>query len=213
MWTIGLIGLSSDNIDFLDFLRLDICECILISNKLKIHLETGNIYFNDQDTNESIFDFFYKQQDSTKGIIDYDFVYSGDYVGYFDWLIRGFDSYQKTRLDIISNKNAKYLFYQYNDILQQNDFEVKKIRHSIVTDDYFTTEEVQSQNWQYFVESVLDACSANGIGKKIDVKQAQLIKNSAENITICKTAYQSFYNQVAQNLNFTISNLTADEMS
>ena len=97
--------------------------------------------------------------------------------------------------------------------MQQNDFEVKQIRHSIVTDYYFTTEEVQSQNWQYFVESVLDACSANGIGKKIDVKQVQLIKNSAENITICKTAYQSFYNQVAQNLNFTISNLTADEMS
>ena len=82
------IGLSSDNIDFLDFLQLHICKPIIISNKLKIHLEAGNIYYKDQDTNESIFDFFYKQQDSTKGIIDY----SGDYVEYFDWSIHGFDS-------------------------------------------------------------------------------------------------------------------------
>ena len=143
---------------------MDICKRVLISNKLKIHLETGNIYYNDQDTN---FDFFYKQQDSTKGIIDYDFVYSRGYVGYFDWLIHRFDSYQKTRLDIISNKNAKYLFYRYNDILQQNDFKVKKIRHRVLTDDYFGIEEIQRQNWQYFVESVLDECRANSIGEKL----------------------------------------------
>ena len=143
---------------------MDICKRVLISNKLKIHLETGNIYYNDQDT---IFDFFYKQQDSTKGIIDYDFVYSRGYVGYFDWLIHRFDSYQKTRLDIISNKNAKYLFYRYNDILQQSDFKVKKIRHRVLTDDYFGIEEIQRQNWQYFVESVLDECRANSIGEKL----------------------------------------------
>ena len=143
---------------------MDICKRVLISNKLKIHLETGNIYYNDKDT---IFDFFYKQQDSTKGIIDYDFVYSRGYVGYFDWLIHRFDSYQKTRLDIISNKNAKYLFYRYNDILQQSDFKVKKIRHRVLTDDYFGIEEIQRQNWQYFVESVLDECRANSIGEKL----------------------------------------------
>ena len=40
-----------------------------------------------------------------------------------------------------------------------------------------------------------------------NVKQAQLIKSSSENITISKKADQSFYNQVAQNLNLTISNL------
>ena len=67
--------------------------------------------------------------------------------------------------------------------------------------------------WQYFVESVLDVCRANSISEKIDVKQAQLIKNSVGNKTVSKKAYQSFYNQVAQNLNFAISNLTADEMS
>ena len=120
------IGVFSYNTDFLDFLQSDICKHILISKKLKIHLEKGNINYSDQDTNESIFDFFIKQEDSTKGIIDYDFVYSSDYVGYFDWLIHGLDSYRKIKLDIISDKNAKYLFYRYNDILQKNNFEVKK---------------------------------------------------------------------------------------
>ena len=46
------ICLCSDNIDFLYFLQSDICKCMLI------HIETENIYYNDQDTNESVFDFF-----------------------------------------------------------------------------------------------------------------------------------------------------------
>ena len=96
---------------------------------------------------------------------------------------------------------------------QQNNFEIIKIRHGVITDDYFAIEEIQSQNWQYFVESVLHAFRANSIREIIDVKQAQLIKRSSENITICKKADQSFYNQVAQSLNLTFSNLTADEMS
>ena len=83
---------------------------------------------------------------------------------------------------------------------------LKKIRHSVVTDDYSAIEKIQSQNWQYFIEYVLATCRANSIREKTDVKQAQLIKSSSENITICKMVYQSFYNQVEQNLNLTISN-------
>ena len=152
---------------------------------------------------QTISDFFLKQQDPTKGIIDFEFLYTGSYVEYFNWLIEGFDSYQKTKLDVLTNKNAKYLFYRYNDILKQNNFEVKKVKHSVVTVDYVAIEKIQSQNWQYFVESVLDACRANNVGEKINIKQAQLLMNNAENITICKKTYQTLYNQVAQNLSFT----------
>ena len=197
----------------MDFLQSDIRKAILISNKLKIHVKTGNIYYDNEDTNKSIFDFFLKYQDPTKGIIDYEFVYSGGYVEYFDWLIDEFDSYQKTKLDGLTSKNAKYLFYRYNDILNQNNYEVKKVKHSVATDDYIATEKIQSQNWQYFVESVLDACRANSVGEKINIKQARLLMNSVENITICKKTYKTLYNQIAQNLSFTIKNLPADEMT
>lgn len=62
-------GLSTDNLEFLDFLQSEICEKILTTNKLKIHVETGNIYYDNNDPSKSIFDFFLKQQDTTKEII------------------------------------------------------------------------------------------------------------------------------------------------
>ena len=48
------IGFSTDSIQFLDFLQSNFCQEILIQNKLKIHIETENIFFNNLDTNQSI---------------------------------------------------------------------------------------------------------------------------------------------------------------
>ena len=164
--TMRSYGLSTDNLEFLDFLQYEICKNILPTNKLKIHVETGNIYCNNKDTSKPIFDFFLKQQDPTKGIVEHDFIYGGSFNHYFQWLIDGFDSQEKTKLDVLTSKNAKFFFYGMNEVLQANNRPLKKVKHSVVTEDYIAIEKIQSQNWQYFVESVLDACR-----RKILVKQ------------------------------------------
>ena len=45
-------GLSSGNMEFLDFLQWDYCKEILENNDLKIRIETGNIYYKNNDTNK-----------------------------------------------------------------------------------------------------------------------------------------------------------------
>ena len=53
------------------------------ANKLKIHVERGNIYDDNNDTNETIYGFFGNQEDETKRWIDFEFVMSDDYDDYF----------------------------------------------------------------------------------------------------------------------------------
>ena len=36
------------------------------ANKLKIHVESGNIYYDNIDTNESLYSFFENQEDEKK---------------------------------------------------------------------------------------------------------------------------------------------------
>ena len=62
-------GVTNENMKFVDFLQSDFCKEILQSNDLKIHIETGNIYYQDTDTNESIFEFMKNQQNISKGVI------------------------------------------------------------------------------------------------------------------------------------------------
>ena len=126
-------------------------------------------------------------------------------------MIVGFDSYEKAKLDILANKNSKFLFYRFNDFLLQRLREPKPVRHYI-PDDYIVLDRIQNQNWQYLIESILDACKSKNSGEAIEIKKLKIVENSVENITICKKAYQSFYDQIAQNLINTINELPADEI-
>ena len=46
----------------------------------------------------------------------------------------------------------------------------------------------------------------------VSAKEAKIIVNSLENLSICKTLYTNFYNQIAGNLSKAIQNLPSDEL-
>ena len=51
------LGLNKDNENFMDFLSSDIGSQIFRKNMLFIHIETGNISYDNCNTNESIYSF------------------------------------------------------------------------------------------------------------------------------------------------------------
>ena len=118
---------NTDTLEFLDFLQGDLCKKILRDNKLKIHIETGNIYYDNTDTNESLHNFIIAQQNPISGTIDHSFSFDRDYVTYFEWLVNAFSTPKKHNLDIFTYKNSKFLFYHFNGYLQQNGEQLKKI--------------------------------------------------------------------------------------
>ena len=146
---------TTPNLEFLDFLQGKIYKRILEDNRLKIHIETGNIYYDYTDTKESIHNFILAQNNPVSGEIEHAFTFDRDYKTYFEWLTSAFLTSKKNKLDIFTNKNSKFLFYYFNDYLQQNGEEIKKIKHSVVTQDYIAAQEIEDKNWKYFVESVL----------------------------------------------------------
>ena len=108
-------GFTNENMKFVDFLQSDFCKEILQSNDLKTHIETGNIYYQDTDTNGSIFEFMNNQQNISKGVIQTELKFDGSYKNYFQWTLNEFDAQQKIKFDIFSNKNTKYLVYRFNN--------------------------------------------------------------------------------------------------
>ena len=206
---IGNFGLSSDNLEFLDFIQSDFCKEILKSNDLKIHIETGNIYFKNIDTNKSIFEFF-KNQNSSKGDIKFDFIYDGNYENYFRWILCGFDIYEKSKLDVLSYKNTKFLFYHFNNLLNQSGRSIKVMKHSGATNGYIAAEEIQNRNQQYFIERVLEVFKGKEIGKTIKKSQDFLL-DTVENVTVAKKSYETFYNIIEWNFYSAMEKISLDE--
>ena len=204
--------LSTENQEFLDFLQWDLCKEILENNHLKIHIETGNIYYKNEDTNESIFEFIKNQQDVSKGIINYILSFEGNFKDYFNWITNDYDSYEKTKFDLLTLKNTKFLVYRFNDTLKSTGQPMIKIRHSKLTDDYLADEEIQNQNWQYFIKRVIEVCKSKEIGSTIK-KSEDFLLTTVENVTMAKKSYETFYNIVERNFFSTMQQLSLDEQT
>ena len=105
------------------FYSVRFCKEILESNVLKIHVETGNIYHKNSGTNESVSE-FYKNQQNSKSDIKFDFIYGRNYDNYFRWILQGF---YKKKLDVLTYKNTKFLFYRFIDLLNQSGHDIKVV--------------------------------------------------------------------------------------
>ena len=185
------------------------------ANKLKIHVESGNIYYDNIDTNKSLYSFFENQEDETKKWIDFEFVLSDNYEDYFMKYLANIKDGNDEKYDMLTNRNSKFLFYHFNDFLRQINEPTKLVRHSVVLNEKTALEILQNKGWQNFIERILEVRQSNNGGeftKLVNAKEVQIFENSVENLTICKNLYTEFYNQVSENLAEVLRNLPANEL-
>ena len=65
------------------------------------------------------------------------------------------------------------------------------------------------------IERILEVCLLNnggGLNQLVNAKEVKIMKNSVENLTICKQLYTNFCNQIASNLAEAIRNLLPNEL-
>ena len=74
---------------------------------------------------------------------------------------------------------------------------MKKVKHSVVTQDYIAAEQIQDKNWKYFVESLL-SFSQNATDKS---NEKSFLLDTKENTLILKKTYEKLYNQIAKQFN------------
>ena len=113
---------------------------------------------------------------------------------------------------MLTFKNTKYLIYRFNDMQKSTVRPIIKIRHSKITDDYLAAEENQNQNWQYFIERVIEVCKSKEISSTIK-KSEDFLLTTVKNVIMAKKSYKSFYNIVQRNFYSTMQQLSVDELN
>ena len=81
MQNIGKSNKSNEH--FIDYLLSD----FLAENKITIHLDTGNIYYDNLNMRENIYNFMHEQQDETKKLVDFELDISDDFEFYLTKII------------------------------------------------------------------------------------------------------------------------------
>ena len=104
------LNLNRENSDFVDFLFLDIGSQVFREKMLSIHIETGNILFDNYNTNESIYDFLLRQQDETKKITHATLAYKDLFWNYLRYLQNNIDSETMENLIFLQIKMLNIFF-------------------------------------------------------------------------------------------------------
>ena len=96
---------------FVDFLCSD-------RDQTSIHVESGNIFYQNFNTNENFYSFLLAQQDETNSVVPKRIFYSYSFEKFY---LPSFSIDDAEKYDLYSNKNAKYLFYKFNDWIESQD--------------------------------------------------------------------------------------------
>ena len=196
MKTVGMLNESNEN--FLDYLSSDFANEILSKNKMKIHLESGNIYYNNLNIRVSIYDFMIAQQDETKKIIDFELDIDDDFEFYLNEVINGTTD---DKFDIDTNSTSKFLLYHFNNLRRDFGEVAYKIRHTIISNDLHALEKLQSTNWPYFIDRLLEISKRNITELNLfnfeqnqnNREQLRIINDTIGNLKTCKSYYADIY--------------------
>ena len=124
-------------------------------NRLSIHSSTSDLYYDGVSTNESLFGFIFSQKNRTKKRIRKRFYYGGTFEQYLSEFLPAFDADTDAKLDTLTNKSIKYLFYRYNDYLVYKGFDPSPIIHTKLSTDKVVIEKLQNRDWQSLIESII----------------------------------------------------------
>ena len=206
-------NLIRGNEDFVNFLGTEECQEALQRDGISIHIPTGNIFVNNQNTEESIYTFLDNQQDETKKEIPLDFSYDDNLTDYMTKYLPAINDYDEVKYDFLVNKNSKFLFNLFNKYQQDRGRKKHSVRHTKVTADDYTLQKLQDKNWPYFINRRIEfsqgAFDINDVIKS-DADEVDILNNTRANFEIVKNLYNELLTSVGINLHEYFMNLDID---
>ena len=194
-------GLNKSNDEFLKCLSSNFGKFILAKNKMKIHLEMGNIYIEGKSTGESLYNFLRNQDDITKKELIIDITIQNNFNKYVQEILTNIvdDDY-----DLQTNSTSKFLFYNFNNIRQHVERKTPfPVIHSEIIGNEAGLETVQNYNWQYFIEKIIGISNNEKLLERDDFKDDEafedylIIEKTQKNLNYCKEFYNGVYDDIA----------------
>ena len=207
------LGLNKDNENFIDFLPTEIGSQIFRENMLLIYIETGNTFYDNYNTNESIYSFLLNQQNEKKQVIHATLTYKDSFSNYLNYFLDHVDNETAEKFDFFSHKNIKDLFYKFNDYLLFNWLNMGPVRHSKINENKIVIEEIQNRDWQYLVESVIKPVEHDKIHLKLlPNAERKIIKSMRYNCMVARIVHAPTYANIGEQFKIYLNFLPPDEI-
>ena len=125
----------------------------MTSNSLSIHIESGDIFYDNFDSGENFYNFLMAQQNDETAFVPKKFSYANSFEHYINNFLLSFSIDDVEKFDLFLNKNAKYLFYRFNDYIRASGNKTKEIKHTQKIEDSVGLKKIEDKNKQFLIQN------------------------------------------------------------
>ena len=194
-FALEFIGLSPINKEFAAFLLSDLGRQTTTQNKLSIHVESGNIFYNNHNTEENFYSFLLSQQNDEAAYVPKKFSYSNTFEKYITSFLQMFSIDDQEKFDLLAFKNSKYLFYRFNGFVKMYGNPRYKLLHTRKMLDTVGMQKVEEKNNQFLIEKIILGVEfENAYQKEI---KPEILETIEGNYKVARRVYQYLYFDIA----------------
>lgn len=111
--------------------------------------------------------------------------YENNFENYIKSFLQSFSIDDVEKFDLFSNKNAKYLFYRFNDYIRAWQ-QKKKIKHTQKIKDSVGLKKIEDRNKQFLIEKIIHGIEFTNPYENSTEKKTEIIDTVESNYRIIR---------------------------
>ena len=116
------------------------------------------------------------------------------------------------KLDLLSNKNAKYLLYKFNDWIESMGAEKILIRHTSKIRGEIGLHKIEEKDKQFLIEKIIAKIENKNPYEIKAEKEPEIMLEIEKKYRICRRVYQALFYEIAESFIQYINTLIVDEI-
>ena len=196
--SLQFIGLSPINKAFGAFLMSDLGRQVMTEKKLSIHIESGDIFYENRNTGENFYNFLLAQRNDDAAFILKTFSYCRSFESYISQFLQAFSIDDIEKYDLFAHKNSKHLFYRFNDDIKAYGNSKQKIKYTRKMLDSVGVWKIEEKNKQLITEKLIHGVEFKN-PYNIETEKRPGIKETVEsNYRVARRVYQQLHLDISE---------------
>ena len=192
------IGLSPINREFAAFLFSDLGRQTMTQNKHSIHVKSGDIFYDNHNTDENFYNFLLSQQNNEAAYVAKKISYNNSFEKYITTFLQAFSIDDQEKCDLLAFKNSKYLFYRFNDFVKAYGNPRYKLLHTRKMLDSVGLKKVEDKNKQFLTEKTIHGVEFENVYQSNPEKYPEIMETIESNYKVARRVHQYLYYDIAE---------------
>ena len=171
---------------------------VMTQNRLSVHVESGDIFCENQNTGENFYNFLFAQQNDDAAFIPKKVSYRNTFETYISQFLQCFSIEDVEKYDLYAHKNSKYLFYCFNDYIKADRNSRRKVKRTRKVKDSVGMQKLEGKSKQFLVKKIDYGIESKNPYNTETEKKLEFIETVENNYKIARRVYQQLWLDIAE---------------